>query len=189
MDMTNQPWEQLKTLKEQFKGAEIELGRNVTIHPTAVIEGPVKIGDDTVVGVGAYIRPYTIIGKRCVIGHSTEVKHCIIGDDVTLPHFNYVGDSVLANHVHLGGGAVLANFKSDGSTIQVAEGDKKIDTGLVKFGAALGEHVEIGGGAFLNPGTIVGEHTTIYPGAIIRGTIPPNSIVKVRQDQEIISKQ
>ncbi len=188
MDMTNRPWEQLKTLKEQFKGTGVELGKNVTIHPTAVIEGPVKIGDNTVVGVGAFIRPYTIIGSDCVIGHATEVKHSIIGNHVTLPHFNYVGDSILSDYVHLGGGAVLANFKSDGSTIQVAMDGQKIDTGLTKFGAVLGEHVEIGGGAFLNPGTIVGANTTIYPKAIVRGSIPANSIVKVRQDQEIVSK-
>lgn len=189
MEPINTPWEPLKTLKEQFNGLEVELGEGVTVHPTAVIEGPVKIGARTAIGVGAYIRPYTIIGEDCVIGHATEVKHSIIGNHVTLPHFNYVGDSILADHVHLGGGAVLANFKSDGSTIQVAVDDKKVDTGLTKFGAILGEHVEIGGGAFLNPGTIVGENTTIYPKAIVRGSIPANSIVKVRQDQEIVAKQ
>ena len=148
-----------------------------------------KIGDNTIIGVGSYIRPYTIIGKDCVIGHSTEVKHSIIGDNVTLPHFNYVGDSILKNNVHLGGGAMLANFKSDGSTIKVTVNGEKVDTGLNKLGGILGEHVEIGGGAFLNPGTIVGANSTIYPKTIVRGTIPANSIVKVRQEQEIVPKQ
>jgi NDP-sugar pyrophosphorylase family protein len=187
--MTPQPWEQLTTLSNQFTGQDIEIGENVTIHPSAVIEGPVKIGDNCVIGVGAYVRPYTIMGKNCVIGHASEVKHSILGDHVVLPHFNYVGDSILGDYVHLGGGAMLANFKSDGSTIKVTVGDKKVDTGLKKFGAVLGNHVEIGGGAILNPGTIVGEHTTIYPGACIRGSIPANSIVKVRTEQEIVPKQ
>lgn len=178
--MLAQPWEQLKTLTNQFVGQEVLVGQNVTIHPSAVIEGPVKIGDDSIVGVGAYIRPYTIIGKHCVIGHATEVKHSILGDYVVLPHFNYVGDSVLGNHVHLGGGAVIANYRSDGGVIK--------NTGLTKFGAVIGNNVEIGARAILNPGTLIGDNVMIYPGAIVRDDVPANSIVKYKQTLEIVKK-
>ncbi len=189
MAMSTYPWEPLTTLEQRFAGNTIEMGKDVSIHPSAVIEGPVIIGDHTTIGVGAYIRPYTVIGKHCVIGHASEVKHSILGDYVVVPHFNYVGDSILGNHVHLGGGAMLANFKSDGTTIKAIINGEKVDTGLKKFGAVLGENVEIGAGAILNPGTIVGENTTIYAGASVRGFVPANSILKVKAEQDIVSKK
>lgn len=176
----SQPWEPLTTLKEQFTGTDVVLGKNVTIHPTAVIEGPVIIGDNCTIGVGAYIRPYCIIGNDCMIGHATEIKHCILGNKVVLPHFNYVGDSILGNNVHLGGGAAIANYRIDGRTIR--------ESGLKKFGAVIGNNVEIGAGALLNPGTIIGDNVNVYPGAIIREDVPADSIVKVRQQQEVVQK-
>jgi len=189
-------WELLAQLKQRIidqvgevEDNAIKIGQNVTIHPTAIIEGPVIIGDNCTIGVGAYIRPYCIIGDNCTIGHATEIKHCILGNNVVLPHYNYVGDSVLEDNVHLGGGAVIANFRSDGKTITVTIGNEKYDTGLRKFGASIGSNVEIGAGAILNPGTIIEENCTIYPGAIIRNYIPVNSIVKVRIEQEIVQKQ
>lgn len=178
--MTAAPWEPLTTLSERLAGQAVVLGKNVTIHPTAVIEGPVQLGDNCVVGVGAYIRPYCLVGNDCVIGHATEIKHCILGDKVILPHFNYVGDSILGNNVHLGGGAVIANYRIDGGEIK--------NSGLKKFGAIIGNNVEIGTGAILNPGTIIGDNVTIYPGAVIRQDVPTNSIVKVKTEQEIVEK-
>ncbi len=187
--MSALPWEPLIHLKDQFKAAEVVIGKNVTIHPSAVIEGPVVIGDNCVIGVGAYIRPYSRIGNNCVIGHATEIKHCILGDNVVLPHFNYVGDSIVGNNVHLGGGAVIANYKSDGTTIHVELDGKKVDTSLNKFGAMIGNNVEIGSGCIINPGSMIGNNTTIYAGAIVRGSIPDNVIVKYKQTFEIVPKQ
>ena len=177
----SQPWEPLQHLKDSFTNHEVVVGKNVTIHPTTVIEGPVVIGDNCVIGVGAYIRPYCRIGNNCVIGHATEIKHCILGNNVVLPHFNYVGDSVLGKNVHLGGGAMIANYRIDGGVIR--------DSGLTKFGAIIGNDVEIGAGAILNPGTIIGDNVIIYPGAVVRDDVPANSIVKVRLQQETVKKQ
>lgn len=178
--MSDLLWQPLVNLSDQFHDNDVVVGKNVTIHPTAIIEGPVHIGDHSVIGVGAYIRPYCIIGKNCLIGHATEIKHSILGDNVVLPHYNYVGDSILGNNVHLGGGAVIANYKIDGSIVR--------NSGLKKCGAVIGNNVEIGVGAILNPGTIIGDNVTVYPGAIIRNDVPANSIVKVRTEQEIVLK-
>ncbi|MFA6475499.1 MAG: UDP-N-acetylglucosamine pyrophosphorylase [Patescibacteria group bacterium] len=187
------PWEILLALKSYVdnltKGkTDIICGKNVVIDSQARIEGPVVIGDNTTIGFGAYIRPYSVIGRNCIIGHATEVKHCLIFDDVVLPHFNYVGDSVVGYKVHLGGGAVLANFKTDGKNVVIVTETETIDTGLRKFGAVLGDNVEIGSGAILNPGTIIGRNTTIYAGSSIRGCISENSIVKLRQQIEIVPR-
>lgn len=204
------PWEVLPKLPAYIDSllTETHIARTAQVHPTAVITGLVMIGEHTVVGpnvviegpaiigdnckllIGCYIRPYALIGNYCVLGNSTEVKHAWLFDHVAAPHYNYIGDSVLGYRVHLGGGAMLANFKSNTKDVQVAISDtEKIDTKMRKFGAALGDEVEIGSGAILNPGTIVGRDTTVYPGAVVRGVIPARMILKAKITTELVPKK
>lgn len=168
----------------------VVIGENVSIGPYCVLEDNVIVGDNAVLGYGCYLRPYSLIGNDCVLGHAVEVKQAWLCDGVRLPHFNYVGNSILGNKVHLGGGAMVANFKSDGSNVKIVRDSERIDTGLRKFGAVLGDRAEIGAGAILNPGTLIGHDSVIYPGAIVRGIIPANKIYKVKsRDIEIVDKQ
>lgn len=153
------------------------VGKNVKIAKTATIEAPAIIGPDTELRPGAYLRGNVIIGPRCVIGNSSELKHCILLEHVQVPHYNYVGDSILGNHSHMGAGSICSNLKSNGSNV-VVHGDTDIETGLRKFGAILGDHADIGCGSVLNPGTIVGKNTQVYPLTMGRGVYPENSIVK-----------
>lgn len=169
-------------------GSDVIISDGTTVAAHAVIEGPTIIGKCCDIRPGAYIRGNVIIGNDCVIGNSTEIKNSLLFDNVIVPHFNYVGDSILGYKVHLGGGAVISNYKSDGSEIIIKDGDVVCKTGLKKFGALIGDYVEIGSNALLNPGTIVGKRSIIYPAAVIRGVIPENVIVKVRQQQEIVNK-
>lgn len=169
---------------------QVVIGERVTIGPYCVIEPNVIIGADTTLGFGCYVRPYVLIGQKCQLGHAVEVKQSWLCNEVKLPHFNYVGNSIFGYKVHLGGGAMVANFKSNGSDIVIAHGTDRIDTGLRKFGAVLGDRAEIGAGAILNPGTLIGHDSVIYPGAIVRGIIPANKIYKVKsRDIEIVDKQ
>lgn len=164
----------------------IWIGSNVSIDKMATIMGPCIIDDNTVIRPGAYIRGNVIIGKRCVIGNSTEIKNSIIFDDCQLPHYNYVGDSILGYKVHLGAGVVLSNLKNDGGNVYIKYKDKKIDTGMNKIGAVVGDNTEIGCNSVLFPGTIVGKNTSIYPLTRVRGIVDSNSIVK---DENIIIKK
>lgn len=161
-------------------GHGVKIGANTVIGPHVVIEDHVIIGERCELRKGAYIRPNALIGNDCVIGHCSEVKQSLLLNNVVAPHFNYIGDSVVGYHAHLGGGAVIANFKSTGSTVAVVADSDRIDTGLRKFGAIIGDYAEIGGGAILNPGTCVGRRTLIYPGAVVRGVIPENKIYKIK---------
>ncbi|MFA5995279.1 MAG: DapH/DapD/GlmU-related protein [Patescibacteria group bacterium] len=206
-----QPWEVLKVLADYLQKYLVTQQTNakrvnVKIHPTASIDVNVVIGEGTVIGpnvmihgpaligkncelrTGAYIRGHVIIGDNVIIGNSTEVKHAVLFNNVTIPHFNYVGDSVLGYKAHLGAGVIISNYKSNGSDISVNDGETTIATGLRKFGAILGDEVEVGSNAVLNPGTIIGKNSVIYPLALIRGVIPENCIVKVRQQQEVLLK-
>lgn len=168
----------------------VVIGEQVTIGPYCVIEDNVIIGAGTTLGYGCYVRPYTLIDRRCSLGHAVEIKQAWLCNEVKLPHFNYVGNSIFGYKVHLGGGAMIANFKSDGSDIVITHGADRIDTGLRKFGAVLGDRVEIGAGAILNPGTLIGHDSLVYPGAIVRGTVAANKIYKVKsRDIEIVDKQ
>ena len=184
------PWEILPKIKGYIKKlteegldgfSEIKenvfVGENVKISPTATIEGPAIIGEGSEIRPGAYIRGNIITGKNCVIGNSTELKSSILLDKVQVPHYNYVGDSILGNHAHMGAGAVCSNLKADGKNV-VIHADKDYETGLRKIGGILGDNADVGCGCVLNPGTIIGKATSVYPLTALRGVYPENSIVK-----------
>ena len=184
------PWQMLPHIKSHIlslieKGLEgfteisegVWVGENVKIYPTATIEGPTIIGSGCEIRPGAYIRGSVITGEGCVIGNSTELKNCILLDKTQVPHYNYVGDSILGNHAHMGAGAVCSNLKADGKPV-VIRGDEAIETGLRKIGGILGDNADIGCGCILNPGTVVGKNTSVYPLSCVRGIIDECSIVK-----------
>lgn len=161
--------------KEIFDG--VFVGENVKIHKSAVIEAPTIICDDTEIRPGAYIRGNVFVGKKCVIGNSTELKESILLDYVQVPHYNYVGNSILGNHSHMGASSICSNLKSDGKNI-VIHGDEDYPTNLRKIGAILADYADIGCGSVLNPGTIIGKNTSVYPLTMVRGVIPSGCIVK-----------
>jgi len=165
--------------KELEKG--ILVGENVKIAKTATIEAPAIIGANTELRPGAFLRGNVIIGEGCVIGNSSELKNSILLDHVQVPHYNYVGDSILGNYAHMGAGSILSNLKSGGSNI-VIHGDKEYETGLRKIGGFLGEHADIGCGSVLNPGTVIGKNTSVYPLNMLRGVYPADSIVKTPKE-------
>ncbi len=155
----------------------ILIGKNVTIAPTASITGPAIIEDDVEIRPGAYIRGNVYIGKGCVVGNSSELKNCLLFPHAQVPHYNYVGDSILGNYAHMGAGSICSNLRGDGKDV-IVHADKDYETRLRKFGAILGDHAEIGCGSVLNPGTIVGKNTQVYPLTMTRGVYPSNAIVK-----------
>ena len=190
------PWEVLPLIKNYILeiipnlGSEFkEISENVFVHEsvkiadTAVINGPTIICKDTEVRPGAFIRGSVIVGEKCVVGNSTEMKNAIIFNNCQCPHYNYVGDSVLGEKAHTGAGVILSNFKSDGSNVKIRRDNEVIETGLRKFGAILGNHADIGCNSVLFPGTIIGQNTNVYPLTRVRGEILPNRIVK---DTDII---
>lgn len=198
-DKAEYPWEMLPMIKEHIKSLisqhldgfteiaeDVWVGKDVVISPTATINGPAIIGKGTEIRPGAYIRGNVITGQNCVVGNSTELKNCILLDKVQVPHYNYVGDSVLGNHTHMGAGAICSNLKSDGKNI-VIHGDEEFQTGMRKIGAILGDNADIGCGCVLNPGTIVGQNTSVYPLTSLRGVYPANCIVK--SQREIIKRK
>ncbi len=173
------------------RGEDIWVAKDVTIAPTATLNGPLIIDEGTEVRPGAFIRGKAIIGKNCVVGNSTEIKNDVIFNNVQVPHYNYVGDSVLGYRSHMGAGSITSNVKSDKTLVVVkdTQSDEKIETGLKKFGAMLGDFVEVGCNSVLNPGTVIGSHTNVYPLSMVRGVIPANSIYKNLQKFEIIEKE
>ena len=188
------PWEilpQIKVLVASLLESGIEgyhllsegvlVGENVKIAKTATIEPPAIIGKDTELRPGAFLRGNVIIGEKCVIGNSSELKNSILLNHVQVPHYNYVGDSILGDYAHMGAGSILSNLKSGGKNI-VIHGDQEYETGLRKIGGFLGEHADIGCGSVLNPGTIIGKNTQVYPLSMLRGCFPENSIVKSQQN-------
>ena len=186
------PWEAIRSIKSQIlklcseldKSEYNELSENVFVHKTAVVAPTAFIGAPCIIGAGtevrhcAFIRESALIGENCVVGNSVEIKNAILFDCVQVPHFNYVGDSILGYKSHMGAGSVTSNVKSDQKEIVVRNGDEKFETELKKFGAILGDNVEIGCNTVLNPGTVVGNGTNIYPLSCVRGTVPANSIYK-----------
>ena len=189
-DQSKHPWELLTLLPEMMnaflknppngyrKIADgIFVGEGVTIDKSATIVSPCIIGDHTEIRPGAYLRGNVFIGSNCIIGNSTELKNAILLVYVEVPHFNYVGDSILGNHSHLGAGAVCSNFKGDGKDI-VIHADKDYETHLMKVGAFVGDHGNVGCNAVLNPGTIIGKNTFVYPLVVCRGVYPNDVIVK-----------
>lgn len=189
---TEYPWEALPKvgelileLQKSLSADEYEqVSENVFIHKTAkiypnnYIAGPCIIGADTEVRPGAFIRGNALIGENCVVGNSTELKNVILFDNVQVPHYNYVGDSILGYKSHMGAGAVTSNVKQDKTLVTVAAEGEKVETGLKKFGAMLGDNVEVGCGAVLNPGTVIGRGSHIYPLSMVRGFVPSNRIYK-----------
>lgn len=187
----NYPWEVLPLIASFLPKLAAQLGSEYTeiapgiwvgegtyIEKTALIMGPAIIGRGCQIRHCAFIRDQVILGDGVVIGNSTEVKNAILFDLVQAPHFNYIGDSVLGRGAHLGAGAILSNFKSTANEIHVQIEGQKMGSGLKKFGALLGDRVEVGSNAVLNPGTIVGAHSIIYPLCSVRGTIPSKYILK-----------
>ena len=158
-------------------GENIWAAKDAKIYSTATIEGPTIIGHKTEVRPGAFIRGSALIGAGVVVGNSTEIKNAIVFDNVQIPHYNYVGDSILGYRSHMGAGAIASNFKLDHSNISVRDGNEKYDTGLRKFGVMLGDFSEVGCGSVMNPGTIIGRETLVYPLSKVRGIIPSNSIL------------
>ena len=165
---------------------QIWVHKTAVIAPTAFLGGPCIIGPGTEVRHCAFIRGSALVGSGCVVGNSTELKNVILFDGVQVPHFNYVGDSILGYKAHLGAGAVTSNVKSDHSDVVVKDGSQQIPTGRRKFGAVLGDFVEVGCNSVLNPGTLVGRRSSIYPTCCVRGVVPADSIYKT--DGSIIAK-
>ena len=195
------PWEALPLIasyvRELGAGLNIDeyekrpenvwIHKTVSIAPTAYIGSDIIIGADAFIGHCAYVRGPALIGEGAMIGNSTEIKNVILFDGVQVPHFNYVGDSILGCKSHFGAGVITSNVKSDSSLISVSCGDVRFETGLKKFGAILGDNVEIGCNAVLNPGTVIGKNVTVYPLSMVRGFLPANTIYK--KQGEVISKR
>ena len=190
------PWEALDGIKAYIKelgptldpdvyeqrGEDIWVAKSAKVAPTACLNGPLIIDEDAEIRHCAFIRGSAIIGKGSVVGNSTEIKNDIIFNSVQVPHYNYVGDSILGYKSHMGAGSITSNVKSDKSLVVVKDGAEEIATGRKKFGAMLGDYVEVGCNSVLNPGTVIGRHTNIYPLSSVRGVIPPDSIYKKRGD-------
>lgn len=185
------PWEALKGIKDfivqlgstlgddyQEVSPKVWVHRTATVAPTAYLGAPCIIGAGTEVRHCAFIRGSALVGENCVVGNSVELKNVILFDNVQTPHYNYVGDSILGYKSHMGAGSVTSNVKSDKTLVVVKDGQEQMPTGLKKFGAMLGDYVEVGCNSVLNPGTVVGRHTNIYPTSCVRGVVPANHIWK-----------
>lgn len=165
---------------------QVWVHKTATVAPTAYLGAPCIIGANTEVRHCAFIRGSALVGENCVVGNSVELKNVILFDNVQVPHYNYVGDSILGYKSHMGAGSLTSNVKSDKTLVVVKSADEQIPTGLKKFGAMLGDFVEVGCNSVLNPGTVIGPHTNIYPTSCVRGVVPENSIWK--NSGEIIKK-
>lgn len=195
------PWEVLSKIKDfiielgntlpedeyEKKGENIWIAKSANVFPTAYINGPCIIGKDAEVRHCAFIRGNAIVGEGAVVGNSTELKNVILFNKVQVPHYNYVGDSILGYKAHMGAGSITSNVKSDKKLITIKGIDTPIDTGIKKIGAFLGDNVEVGCGSVLNPGTIVGRNSNIYPLSSVRGCVPSGSIYK--NGNEVVEKQ
>ena len=196
LESVTYPWEALPKIKnfiielgnsldpEEYekRGENIWIHKSATVFDSAYIAGPCIIGKDTEVRQCAFIRGSALVGDNCVVGNSTELKNVIIFNNVQVPHYNYVGDSILGFHSHMGAGSITSNVKSDKTLVHVKGADFDIATGMKKFGAMLGDYVEVGCNSVLNPGTVIGSHSNIYPLSRVRGYVPSNSIYKDRND-------
>ena len=160
------------------RGENIWIARSAKVAPTASITGPCIIGKDTEVRHCAFIRGNALVGDGAVVGNSTELKNVILFNKVQVPHYNYVGDSILGYKSHMGAGSITSNVKSDKLLVKVHTPEGDIETGIKKFGAMIGDEVEVGCGSVLNPGTVIGKNTNIYPLSSVRGVVPANSIYK-----------
>lgn len=188
------PWEVLSKIssfimelgstlpEEKFdkKGENVWIAKSANVYPSACINGPVIIDEEAEVRHCAFIRGSAIVGKGAVVGNSTELKNVILFNKVQVPHYNYVGDSILGYKAHMGAGSITSNVKSDKTLVTVRAGDESLETGLKKFGAMLGDHVEVGCNSVLNPGTVIGRQANIYPTSMVRGFVPAHSIYKMQ---------
>lgn len=195
------PWEALSGIEafilklgETLSDGEYEKrGENIWIHktakaaPTACLNGPLIIGAGAEIRHCAFIRGKAIVGEGAVVGNSTELKNVILFNKVQVPHYNYVGDSILGFRAHMGAGSITSNVKSDKTLVVVKAGETSIETGLKKMGAVLGDGVEVGCNSVLNPGTIIGRNSNIYPVSMVRGFVPENSIYK--RQGEVVTKR
>lgn len=191
-DGARYPWEVLSkigdfimtlgsTLPEERyekKGENVWIARSARVYPSACINGPAIIDEEAEIRHCAFIRGNAIVGRGAVVGNSTELKNVILFNKVQVPHYNYVGDSILGYKVHMGAGSITSNVKSDKSLVVVRAGGESVETGLKKFGAMLGDNVEVGCNSVLNPGTVIGRHANVYPTSMVRGFIPADSIYK-----------
>ena len=197
------PWEALKGIadfirelgptldpdKFEKRGEDIWVAKSAKVAPTACLNGPLIIDEEAEVRHCAFVRGSAVVGKGSVVGNSTELKNDIIFNSVQVPHYNYVGDSILGYKSHMGAGSITSNVKSDKTLVAVKDkydSKEEIETGLKKFGAMLGDYVEVGCNSVLNPGTVIGRHSNIYPLSRVRGVIPANSIFK---DQDHVVKK
>ena len=185
------PWEALSGIKALILALGEKLGddydevapqvwvhRTATVAPTAFLGAPCIVGAGTEVRHGAFIRGSALMGENCVVGNSVELKNVILFDNVQVPHYNYVGDSILGYKSHMGAGSITSNVKSDKSIVVVRSGEEAIETGLKKFGAMLGDQVEVGCNSVLNPGTVIGRNSNVYPLSSVRGVVPEGHIWK-----------
>ena len=193
------PWQALKGIKELILALGPTLGEDYTevsptvwVHRTAAVAPTAFLGAPCIIGAGtevrhcAFIRGSALVGEGCVVGNSVELKNAILFDNVQVPHFNYVGDSILGYKSHMGAGSVTSNVKSDKTLVVVKNGEEQVPTGLKKFGAMLGDRVEVGCGSVLNPGTVIGHDSNIYPLSSVRGVVPAGSIYK--KQGEVVEK-
>ena len=195
------PWEALPRIKDTVlrlietlsdeeydaPAPDVRIAKSAVVSPLATICGPAIIGPRTELRPGAYVRGAVLVGEGCVVGNSCELKNAILFDGVQVPHFNYVGDSILGYRSHTGAGAVTSNVKSDHSLVRIRTSEGLIETGLKKCGAMLGDFVEIGCNCVLNPGTVIGRHSNVYPLSAVRGCVPPEHIYK--SADRIVPKQ
>ncbi len=185
------PWEALSGIKQLILSLGEHLGEDyeevkpqVWVHKTAAVAPTAFLGAPCIIGAGtevrhcAFVRGSALVGENCVVGNSVELKNVILFDNVQVPHYNYVGDSILGYKSHMGAGSLTSNVKSDKTLVVVKSAEEQIPTGLKKFGAMLGDHVEVGCNSVLNPGTVIGPNTNIYPTSCVRGVVPANSIWK-----------
>lgn len=194
------PWEVLPKIGEfivklgntlpeeeyEKKGENVWIAKSAKVAPSAYINGPAIIGKDAEIRHCAFIRGNALVGEGAVVGNSTELKNVVLFNKVQVPHYNYVGDSILGFKSHMGAGSITSNVKSDKTLATVSTPEGKIETGLKKFGAMLGDHVEVGCGSVLNPGTVVGRNTNIYPLSMVRGYVPAGRIYK--KQGEVVEK-
>ena len=194
------PWEVLPNIaeyiielgnkldKEKYekKGEDIWVAKSANVYPSAYIKGPAIIGENAEIRHCSFIRGKVIVGNGAVVGNSTELKNVILFNKVQVPHYNYVGDSILGYKSHMGAGSITSNVKSDKKLVVIKGKSKEIETGIKKIGAMIGDNVEVGCGSVLNPGTIIGKNTNIYPLSSVRGVVPKNSIYKNKN--EIVEK-
>ena len=192
LDGCEYPWEVLPRISEYIielgnslsqdlyekRGDNIWIAKSAKVAPTACLNGPLIVDEDAEIRHCAFVRGNAIVGKGAVVGNSTELKNVILFNGVQVPHYNYVGDSILGHKSHMGAGSITSNVKSDKTLVVVKNGEEKVETGLKKFGAMLGDNVEVGCNSVLNPGTVIGRNSNIYPTSMVRGCIPEGSIYK-----------